>query len=132
MNPKELKIICFCWNISRCLKNGKVLWIDELDARLHPIMTRTIVNLFNSNETNHNNAQLIFITHDINLLSHELFRRDQIWFAEKNRQEATDLYSLVEFKISDEAETSLENDYIKGRYGAIPFIGNLHQILGDL
>ena len=109
------------------LKNGKVFIIDEMDARLHPLISSEIVKLFNSNETNPHNAQLIFMTHDTNLLSNKLFRRDQIWFTEKNKYGATDLYSLAEYKVRNDA--SFESDYIKGRYGAIPYIGNLTQIL---
>ncbi|WP_242044687.1 AAA family ATPase [Anabaena azotica] len=86
-----------------------------------------IVELFNSHETNPKNSQLIFITHDTNLLTKKLFRRDQIWFTEKNRYGVTDLYSLAEYKLSDDA--SFENDYIKGRYGAIPYIGNLSHLI---
>ncbi|MFZ4666925.1 MAG: AAA family ATPase [Prochlorotrichaceae cyanobacterium] len=104
------------------LKQGKVLIVDEFDARLHPLMSRAIVGLFNSKETNPRNAQLIFMTHDTNLLSPKIFRRDQIWFTEKNRYGATDLYSLAEYQIPENA--SFENDYIEGRYGAIPYIGN--------
>ncbi|MBN3921973.1 ATP-binding protein [Nostoc sp. NMS4] len=109
------------------LKNGKVLIIDEFDARIHPLISRAIVELFNSNETNASNAQLIFMTHDTNLLNNKLFRRDQIWFTEKNRYGATDLYSLAEYKIPDNA--SFESDYIQGRYGAIPYIGNLNHLI---
>ncbi|WP_298916807.1 ATP/GTP-binding protein [uncultured Nostoc sp.] len=109
------------------LKNGQVLIIDEFDARIHPLISRAIVELFNSNETNPNNAQLIFMTHDTNLLNNKLFRRDQIWFTEKNRYGATDLYSLAEYKIPDDA--SFESDYIQGRYGAIPYIGNLNHLI---
>ncbi|WP_013322870.1 AAA family ATPase [Gloeothece verrucosa] len=126
------KIFAFAGIILDGLKKRKILFIDELDARLHPLMTREIITLFNSNETNFNNAQLIFITHDINLLSCKFFRKEQIWFTEKNKKEATDLYSLVEFNINDEAQNSLKSDYIKGRYGAIPFIGDLVQIIGDV
>ena len=102
------------------LKQSEVLIIDEFDARLHPLISRAIVGLFNSKETNPRNAQLIFMTHDTNLLSSKIFRRDQIWFTEKNRYGATDLYSLAEYQISDDAP--FENDYIQGRYGAIPYI----------
>jgi uncharacterized protein len=104
------------------LKNGKVLIIDELDARLHPLMTLEIVKLFNSTETNPQQAQLVFMTHDTNLLDNQLFRRDQIWFTEKDRYGATHLYSLAEYKVRNDA--AFENDYIKGRYGAIPYIEN--------
>lgn len=109
------------------LSNGKVLVIDEFDARLHPLISRAIVDLFNSNETNPSNAQFIFMTHDTNLLSNKIFRRDQIWFTEKNRQGATDLYSLAEYNIRNDA--SFESDYIKGKYGAIPYIMNLNHLI---
>ncbi len=120
------KLFAFAIPILESLSNGEILIIDELDARLHPIITRAIIELFNSNQTNPENAQLIFTTHDTNLLSNKIFRRDQIWFTEKNRQGATDLYSLVEYKVRNDA--SFESDYIKGRYGAIPFLGDLTEL----
>jgi uncharacterized protein len=110
------------------LHEGSPLIVDELDARLHPLITGAIVKLFNSPKTNPNNAQLIFTTHDTNLLSSNLFHKDQIWFAEKNRYGATDLYSLVEYKIPE--QSSFEQDYIAGKYGAVPFIGDLSRLLG--
>jgi uncharacterized protein len=110
------------------LEDGDRLIVDELDARLHPLITCAIVKLFNSSKTNPNNAQLIFTTHDTNLLSCGLFRKDQVWFTEKNRYGATDLYSLVEYQIPDDAP--FEQDYIAGRYGAVPFIGDLSRLLG--
>ncbi len=110
------------------LTHGKVLIIDELDAKLHPLITMRIVELFNSPKSNPNNAQLIFATHDTNLLGDELFRRDQIWFTEKDEQEQTDLYSLYDFNLPDGSkvrnDSNLEKNYIRGRYGAIPFITN--------
>lgn len=121
------KIFSMAGPLVDTLRNGKVLFVDELDARLHPLITRVIISLFNSNETNPQNAQLIFATHDTNLLSKDIFRRDQIWFAEKDKFSSTHLYSLVEYKVRNDA--SFENDYIHGRYGAIPFIGNLSQLL---
>ena len=110
------------------LRTGKILLIDELDARLHPLITRELICLFNSNETNPHNAQLIFTTHDTNLLSSKTFRKDQIWFTEKDNKGATDLYSLVEYKVGKDA--SFERDYIIGKYGAIPFIGNFKELIG--
>lgn len=111
---------------------GKILIIDELDSKLHPILTQEIIKLFNNPETNPNNAQLIFTTHDTNLLGANLFRRDQIWFTEKDEFEATDLYSLLEFKDGNgksvRNDRSFEADYIRGRYGAIPYISNLQEI----
>jgi hypothetical protein len=112
------------------LRTGKILLIDELDARLHPLITRELICLFNSNETNPHNAQLIFTTHDTNLLSSKTFRKDQIWFTEKDNKGATDLYSLVEYKVGKNA--SFERDYIMGKYGAIPFIGNFKELIGEL
>ena len=120
------KLFAIAGYILNALQEGRVLLIDELDARLHPLITQSIIKLFNSKETNPNNAQLIFMTHDTNLLSKKLFRSDQIWFVEKNRCEATDLYSLAEYKISKDA--SFEDDYVKGKYGAIPYIGNLRDL----
>lgn len=121
------KVFALAGPIVTAIKKREVLVIDELDARLHPLISRAIVELFNSNKTNPNNAQLIFMTHDTNLLSNNIFRRDQIWFTEKNRYGATDLYSLAEYKIRNDA--SFESDYIKGKYGAIPYIGNLNHLL---
>jgi AAA15 family ATPase/GTPase len=112
------------------LRTGKILLIDELDARLHPLITRELICLFNSNETNPHNAQLIFTTHDTNLLSSKTFRKDQIWFTEKDNKGATDLYSLVEYKVGKNA--SFERDYMIGKYGAIPFIGNFKELIGKL
>jgi uncharacterized protein len=114
------KVFALISLIVATLNNGTVLVVDEFDARLHPLMSRSIVELFNSNDTNPNNAQLIVMTHDTNLLSNKIFRRDQIWFTEKDRYGATSLYSLAEYKVRNDA--SFESDYIKGKYGAIPYI----------
>lgn len=114
---------------------GRVVVIDELDAKLHPLITQTIVNLFNSKEKNPKNAQLIFATHDTNLLSCGQFRRDQIYFAEKDQFEATDIFSLVEYKdendIGVRKDRKFEKDYIQGRYGAIPFVGDFSNFFSN-
>jgi AAA15 family ATPase/GTPase len=111
------------------LEKGKVLVIDEMEARLHPSISRAIIALFNSPQTNPRNAQLIFATHDTGLLSNRLFRRDQIWFTEKDKYGATDLYSLAELQ---ERNTALfDKNYIAGRYGAIPFIGGLRALFEE-
>ncbi|MDB9538714.1 ATP-binding protein [Anabaenopsis arnoldii] len=123
------KIFSIAGPLIHTLKKGNTLIFDEFDARLHPLMSKAIVEMFNSQASNYKNAQLIFMTHNTNLLNNKLFRRDQIWFTEKNKYGATDLYSLVEYKIRNDA--SFESDYIKGKYGAIPFIGNLSQIWDD-
>ncbi|WP_077920790.1 ATP/GTP-binding protein [Spirosoma sp. 209] len=109
-----------------------ILVIDELDAKLHPLLTQAIIRLFNNPETNPKNAQLIFATHDTNLLTDGQFRRDQIWFTEKDQYGATCLYSLVEYKEEDgtkvRKDRSFETDYIQGRYGAIPYIGDFSKL----
>ena len=103
------------------LKKGKILIVDELDRSLHPFLVKYIVKLFNSKEYNKNGAQLIFNTHDTNLLSLNLFRRDQIWFTEKDyKKGATDLYPLDDFPVRK--TENVEKGYLNGRYGAIPFI----------
>lgn len=130
------KVIDISGPIFDTLLNGGVIVIDELDAKLHPLMTAAITNLFNSPDYNTNNAQLIFATHDTNLLSYGRFRRDQIYFLEKDKYEASDLYSLIEYKEDGSTkkirkDRSFEKDYINGRYGAIPFIGNFEELLSD-
>ena len=117
------------------LNDGGTLVVDELDASLHPLLTLAITKLFNSKEFNRNNAQLIFATHDTNLLYYGNYRRDQIYFVEKNKYGASEMYSLVEYK--EEGKTirkdrSFEKDYIEGRYGAIPFIGNLSNVMSEV
>lgn len=116
------------------LEKGKILIIDELDARLHPLLTRQIVRLFNSKISNKLNAQLIFATHDTNLLSACTFRRDQVWFSEKNHFGGTELYSLAEYilpKGKVRKDASFEKDYMQGKYGAIPFLGNFHELINS-
>lgn len=108
------------------LNFGGMLIVDELDSKLHPLLTQHIIKLFNNPKTNPQDAQLIFATHDTNLLNVKTFRRDQIWFTEKDHSEATDLYSLAEFREPEgnkiRKDRSFEKDYINGRYGAIPYI----------
>ncbi len=116
-----------------CLGSGGVIIADELEAKLHPMLTRMIVRLFHSSATNPHNAQLLFATHDTNLLQHVRFRRDQIWFAEKTQQQATDLYSLAEIKPPTgggvRKDASYAKDYFRGRYGAIPYLGEFEALL---
>ncbi len=106
------------------IENGYTLVVDELDSKLHPNLVCKIVSLFNSMELNKKNAQLIFNTHDTNLLSSGLFRRDQVWFTDKNKFGEARLYSLADFK-SDEVRKieSFEENYIRGKYGAVPYLG---------
>ena len=109
--------------LEETLKEGKILVIDEIDKSLHPLLVKYIVELFNNKEINKNNAQLIFNTHDTNLLSLDLFRRDQIMFTEKKYESGeTELYGLDDFSVRKKED--IKKGYLLGRYGAIPFMGN--------
>lgn len=107
------------------LKKGKSLFVDELDAQLHPLLTREIVNLFNSPESNQNGAQLIFTTHDTNMLSKKLLRRDQVVFVEKDDRAQTHLTPMMTIKMENGAkprtDSNYEKNYLEGKYGAIPY-----------
>lgn len=117
------KLFALSGPIIETLDKGETLIIDELDAKLHPMMMRFILGLFNSKEYNPRGAQLIFATHDTNLLTPRFFRADQIWFTEKNYRGETELYSLADYSLEDNANFS--QDYFQGKYGAVPFIGDL-------
>ncbi len=101
------------------LQHGTVLVVDEFDARMHPKLTRKIIALFHTPHTNPKGAQLIFVSHDTNLLDNALLRRDQILFAEKGPDGATELYSLVEIK-GVRNDSLYEKEYLLGRYRAVP------------
>jgi AAA15 family ATPase/GTPase len=106
--------------ILRALSKGSVLLIDELDSSLHPVLAKEIVRLFNDPKLNCRGAQFIFTTHDANLLSLDILRRDQIWFAEKDREGASSLYPLSEFSVR--SDYNIQRGYLQGRFGAIPFL----------
>lgn len=120
------KIFDLAGPIFDTLSHGSILVVDELDAKMHPLISREIVSLFNDPERNVKGAQLIFTTHDTNLLSARLLRRDQIWFTEKDEQERTDLYNIMQIVLPDgkkpRGDGNIERNYIRGRYGAIPYI----------
>ncbi|EAH5867435.1 ATP/GTP-binding protein [Campylobacter coli] len=101
------------------LEQGYTIVVDELNTHLHPLMTKFLVNLFHNEDLNKSNAQLIFTTHDTSILNQDVFRRDQIWFCEKQNK-ATKLYPLSDFKVRKD-KTNLENDYLLGRFGALPY-----------
>jgi AAA15 family ATPase/GTPase len=101
------------------LQHGRLLIVDELDSSLHPLMLRQLVRMFHQPEHNPLGAQLLFTTHDTSLLDRTLFRRDQIWFTEKDRDQATHLYPLTDF--SPRETEAWERGYLIGRYGAVPF-----------
>jgi hypothetical protein len=122
--------------IVEALAGGDLVVIDEFDARLHTLLAKQIVELFQDPLTNPHDAQLVFASHDTNLLTRTLLRRDQLWFVEKSRKtHSSDLYSLAELRFEDgkgvRNDARYEADYLQGRYGAIPFFGNLHAILGE-
>ena len=102
----------------------KVLVIDELERSIHPLMAKELVNKFSQDaETK---GQLIFTTHESNLLDQSIFRQDEIWFAEKDKTGSTDLYSLSDFK--EHNTTDIRKGYLNGRYGAVPFLANLQDL----
>ncbi|WP_073071848.1 AAA family ATPase [Thermosipho atlanticus] len=114
------KLFNIIGEIIYALKEGKILFIDELDTQLHPTLLKAVVEFFNS-EKNKNNAQLVFTTHNTSILTPKIFRKDQIWFVDKNKNGSSELYSLLEIK-SVRKEANFEKEYLKGRYGAVPFV----------
>lgn len=112
------------------LTGGGLLLVDELESSLHPLLGKSIVEMFNQPASNPKNAQLLFTTHDTNLLGNTLgeapLRRDQIWFTEKDKSGATSLYPLTDYK--PRKGENLERGYLQGRYGAIPFLGDMSWI----
>ena len=101
--------------------------MDELHDNLHPDLVKFIVSLFNNKETNTGHAQLIFTTHETSMLNQRVLRRDQIWFCEKNEEQATVLYPLTDFS-PRKNPPNLEAAYLSGRYGAVPYIAESPQI----
>lgn len=102
------------------LKEGKILFVDELDSRLHTNLIKYLVKFFH--ESNDSNAQLIFVTHNTNILSKDYLRRDQIWFIDKNQFGASEMYSLGDFKSEQvRNKSAFDKNYIEGKYGAVPF-----------
>jgi AAA15 family ATPase/GTPase len=119
------KLFSYSGSILNALEIGIPLFIDEFDAQLHPLIIESIIKLFNSPITNPRNAQLVISCHAVNILTNKIFRRDQIWFCEKDQYGATDLYSLVEYKEPVRKDASFDKDYLKGKYGAVPYIDNI-------
>lgn len=107
-------------------QSQKVILLDEIDRRLHPLLSRRFIEIALQCRNADNYNQLIFTTHDTNLLDLELFRKDEIWFVEKNEQGASQMYSLAEFKIDPNIQ--LEKGYLNGRFGAIPFLGDIKSL----
>lgn len=115
------------------LRDGSVCLIDEIESSLHPILVAKLVEIFNSKRTNPNGAQLIFTTHDISLIENysdgEVLDRDQIWFAEKNRQGESELYPLTSVQELPREGANIGMKYIHGRYGATPDVSLFDAIL---
>ena len=104
------------------LEKGGILFVDEIEASLHPMLTRRLVEMMQNPDINKNHAQLIFTTHDVMLLDLSLLRRDQIWFTDKDPETlATELFSLWDFSVRK--GENIRKGYLQGRYGAIPFLG---------
>lgn len=112
--------------VANSIVNGRTLIIDELDAKIHPILLKYIIELFSDKEKNRRGAQLIFTSHDLSTMNNEVFRRDEIWFVAKGRSQNSKLYSLVEFK-NDKGESvrkdaKYDKQYLEGKYGADPYL----------
>ena len=115
--------------IAKSLSVGTALVIDELDAKIHPVLLRYIIMMFNDMKINRHGAQLIFTSHDLSTMNSEVFRRDEIWFVAKGNKENSKLYSLVEFK-NDKGESvrkdaKFDKQYLEGKYGADPYLRRL-------
>ena len=107
------------------LERGRLLIVDELDSSLHPLLVQRIVDLFQSPETNPKGAQLVFTTHDVSLLDSQKMRRDQVWFTEKDNDQVSHLFPLLDF--SPRKGEALEKNYLGGRYGGIPILGPMKE-----
>lgn len=119
-----IKLLAIGGLILEALADGKVLIVDELDKSLHPKLTRALINIFHSKKTNPNNAQLIFATHDVSLLDNELFRRDQVWFAEKEYEGFSHYYAISDIP-GVRPNAPFEKYYMSGRFGANPVINEV-------
>lgn len=112
--------------IAESLLTGIVLVVDELDAKIHPLLLRHIIMMFNDMSINRHKAQLIFTSHDLSTMNSEVFRRDEIWFVAKGNEENSMLYSLVEFKNekgeSVRKDAKFDKQYLEGKYGADPYL----------
>ena len=111
------------------LNQGRLVIIDELDAKLHPKLLRYIISLFTNREINKNGAQLLFTSHDMSTLKNDVFRRDEIWFAALNNEHSSEIYSLYEIRREDgsriNATASYDKQYLEGRYGADPYLRSM-------
>jgi hypothetical protein len=107
-------------------RQGGVYFVDEIDRSMHPILVRRLLEFF-LDSCGENPGQMILTTHESSLLDLDLLRRDEIWFAEKDHEQATRLYSLADFKVRNDLE--IRKHYLQGRFGAIPFLGSLDRLV---
>ena len=130
-----LKMLSLYPALHNTLKSGGVLFVDELNSRLHPLLVRAIQVIFLNEDTNPKHAQLIFTTHDAWQLSNYLLRRDEIWFTEKDSDGVSKLYSLAEFTDDDgtkiRKDENFEKNYLLGKYGAIPNLSYFDMFKGE-
>jgi predicted ATP-dependent endonuclease of OLD family len=117
-----LRLLGYATPLLDALENGKLIVVDEFDTSLHPLLTRFILKILHSPQLSSKGAQMWITTHDTSLLDPYLLRRDQIWFVEKNKEQCTELYALLEF--SPRKNEAIERGYLHGRYGAIPFLND--------
>ncbi len=120
------KFVGFMGPFLHTLSTGSILVVDELEARLHPHLTKALVRLFNSS-ANRQNAQIIFATHDVGLLDASSIRRDQLWFVEKTDRGASTLYPLTDFSVRKEGK--FQREYLLGQFGAVPRVGDFRETL---
>ncbi|GAB6091735.1 AAA family ATPase [Spirochaeta dissipatitropha] len=119
-----IKIFRLIGIILHTLKTGGVLIIDEIDTQLHPHLTQLLFNLFNDPTVNLKNAQLVAISHEHALLDHPSIRKDQVWFIQKNKDMASECFSLTDF-VDERSAHSFGKRYLSGQYGAVPAMGDI-------
>ena len=108
--------------VAQTLTMGGVLIVDELDAKLHPVLLRYLISLFRNSKTSKRHAQLIFTSHDLLTMNAGMFRKDEIWFVAKGEKQNSVLYSLADFDIEDSKGTTYDQEYLMGKYGADPYL----------
>ena len=120
------KLIAALPVILLALREGRMVIIDELDAKIHPVLLKYLIMTFSNMEKNKKGAQLIFTSHDLSTMNSEVFRRDEIWFVAKGNRQNSKLYSLVEFKNkkgeSVRKDAKFDKQYLEGKYGADPYL----------
>ena len=115
--------------ILMALKEGRLVIVDELDAKLHPKLLRYVIRLFTNPEINRNGAQLLFTSHDMSTMKNSIFRRDEIWFAALDEENSSEVYSLSELRKENNDPinntAAYDKQYLEGRYGADPYLRNM-------